>query len=306
MNNRQLIDELDRPRTASGFRVMKGEREFVTYQKNATVRVWYGAITDMYEMHYHSAVEICLPTMGGCQVTTQKEKFFVREGEVLIIPPGEPHALKMDQGCARYLIIFEMNGAFTMKEFSALRALMLRTIYLDREEEVTAEVHAVLMDLVQIYESYSTLRNLHCYARLLDMYALLGEKYLPRIASREEMSAINRISGEDAFNRALEYVNKNYAEDITLDSLADYAGFSRYTLSRMFTRHTGNTFTQYLNTRRVSMAAELLSQSDLPVTQVALRVGFGSIATFNRVFRAIRGCTPSQFRNVYSAEKMVY
>ena len=38
---------------------------------------------------------------------------------------------------------------------------------------------------------------------------------------------------------------------------------------------------------------------DLPVTQVALRVGFGSIATFNRVFRTQKGCTPSQYRNVY-------
>lgn len=108
-----------------------------------------------------------------------------------------------------------------------------------------------------------------------------------------------RLSGEDAFNRALDYLNKNYAENITLDVLADYAGFSRYTLSRMFSRHTGATFIQYLNARRVDMAAEMLSQSDLPVTQVALRVGFGSIATFNRVFRTQKGCTPSQYRNVY-------
>lgn len=306
MNNRQLINELDRPRTAAGFRVMKGEREFVTYQKNATVRVWHQPNPDSYEMHFHSATEICLPLVGGCYVTTQKEQFFVRAGEVLIVPPGEPHALRMERGSERYLIIFEMNGAFTMKEFSALRSMTLRTIYLSKDEEATEPVRQVLMDLVAAYESYSTLRNMHCYARLLDVYALLGEKYLPTIASREELNAINRISGEDAFNRALDYVNKNYAEDITLDSLADYAGFSRYTLSRMFSKHTGNTFTQYLNARRVSMATELLSQSDLPITQVALRVGFGSIATFNRVFRSLRGCTPSQFRNVYSAEKTVY
>jgi len=85
----------------------------------------------------------------------------------------------------------------------------------------------------------------------------------------------------------------------TLEGLADYGGFSRSTLSRMFSRHTGATFIQYLNARRVDMAAEMLSQSDLPVTQVALRVGFGSIATFNRVFRTQKGCTPSQYRNVY-------
>ena len=88
-------------------------------------------------------------------------------------------------------------------------------------------------------------------------------------------------------------------DDVTLDSLAAYAGFSRYTLSRMFRQHTGQTFTQYLNRRRVSMAEELLSGTRLPVTQVALQCGFNSIATFNRVFREVKGCTPTQYRVIY-------
>ena len=156
------------------------------------------------------------------------------------------------------------------------------------------------MQLVEAYEAYTPLRNLRCYALLMDVFATLGELYLPNVANSAEMNDIHRrLSGEDAFNRALDYLNKNYAENITLDVLADYAGFSRYTLSRMFSRHTGATFIQYLNARRVDMAAEMLSQSDLPVPQVALRVGFGSIATFNRVFRTQKGCTPSQYRNVY-------
>jgi transcriptional regulator GlxA family with amidase domain len=91
-------------------------------------------------------------------------------------------------------------------------------------------------------------------------------------------------------------------DDITLDSLAAYAGFSRYTLSRMFRQHTGYTFTQCLSKRRVDMAMELLSGTKIPVTQVALQCGFNSIATFNRVFREIRGCTPTQYRVIYGSE----
>ena len=110
------------------------------------------------------------------------------------------------------------------------------------------------------------------------------------------------MSGEDAFNRALDYLNKNYMDDVTLDSLAAYAGFSRYTLSRMFRQHTGYTFTQCLSMRRVDMAMELLASTRIPVTQVALQCGFNSIATFNRVFREVRGCTPTQYRVIYGSE----
>lgn len=300
MNNRRLITEHERPLTASGFRVMKGEREFITYQRDVTIRVWHQPNPDSYAPHFHSAIEVCVPLLGGCEVAVSGKVYHVQAGEVLFVPSDATHALRMAAGNERYLIIFEHNAAFTMKEFAALRPMLRQPIYLTAESEATPIVRKTLMQLVDAYEAYTPLRNLRCYALLMDVFATLGELYLPNVANSAEMNDIHRrLSGEDAFNRALDYLNKNYAENITLDVLADYAGFSRYTLSRMFSRHTGATFIQYLNARRVDMAAEMLSQSDLPVTQVALRVGFGSIATFNRVFRTQKGCTPSQYRNVY-------
>lgn len=144
------------------------------------------------------------------------------------------------------------------------------------------------------------LRNLHNYGYLLRIYAILGEDYLHNGATPTEMNVLHRqLSGEDAFNRALDYLNRNYMDDMSLDSLAAYAGFSRYTLSRMFRQHTGETFTRYLSRRRVDMATELLAGTRLPVTQVALQCGFNSIATFNRVFREVKGCTPTQYRVIY-------
>ena len=65
MNNRRLITEHERPLTASGFRVMKGEREFITYQRDATIRVWHQPNPDSYAPHFHSAIEVCVPLLGG-------------------------------------------------------------------------------------------------------------------------------------------------------------------------------------------------------------------------------------------------
>lgn len=300
MKKKSLVNEADRELFGYGFRVTQGAHEFITYPANTSIRVWHGDIPDAYEQHFHSAVEVVLPIEGECIYTIESEEYHVQPGEIMIVPAGCKHALRMEENCTRDLLLFEMNGVFTLKEFGAFRQLLAKPLYITQEHPRREQVHALMSDVARVYRAGGLLRNLHCYALLLEVYAVLGEHYLSTSATPAEVNALNRqLSGEDAFNRALDYVNENYMDDVTLDSLAAYAGFSRYTLSRMFRQHTGATFTQYLNKRRVTMAEELLSGTKMPVTQVALQCGFNSIATFNRVFRDVRGCTPTQYRLIY-------
>lgn len=105
MNNRRLITEHERPLTASGFRVMKGEREFITYQRDVTIRVWHQPNPDSYAPHFHSAIEVCVPLLGGCEVAVKGKEYHVQAGEVLFVPSDATHALRMTAGSERYLII---------------------------------------------------------------------------------------------------------------------------------------------------------------------------------------------------------
>lgn len=300
MKHKPIVSAEEKHLFASGFRVKQGDHEFVTYPENTSIRIWHSPIPDDYEMHFHSAVEVIIPLQGEVLVYAEEQEYHVQAGEVIIIPTGCTHGLHMGEGGERELLLFEPNGAFTLKEFSAFRQMMAKPIYLVAEHPCTERVRAVFFEIIQMHRSGSVLRNLHNYAHLMEIYAILGEDYLNSAATPAEVNALNRqLSGEDPFNRALDYLGKNYMDEVTLDSLAAYAGFSRYTLSRMFRQHTGETFTQYLSRRRVDMATELLAGTRMPVTQVALQCGFNSIATFNRVFRDIKGCTPTQYRVIY-------
>ncbi len=300
MKHKPIVSAEEKHLFASGFRVKQGDQEFVTYPEHTSIRVWSGLVPDDYEMHFHSAVEVIIPLKGEVLVHALEEEYHVQAGELIIIPVGCSHDLHMGEGSERELLLYESNGAFTLKEFGALRQMMARPIYLTQDDPMCEPVREIFFRIINVHRSGMMLRNLHNYASLMEIYAILGEDYLKKAATPAEMNALNRqLSGEDAFNRALDYLNKNYMDDMTLDSLAAYAGFSRYTLSRMFRQHTGETFTQYLSRRRVDMAMELLSSTRLPVTQVALQCGFNSIATFNRVFREVKGCTPTQYRVIY-------
>ena len=303
MKHKPIVSAEEKHLFASGFRVTQGEHEFVTYPENTSIRIWSGNVPDDYEQHFHSAVEVILPLKGEVTVCAVEEEYHVQAGEVIIIPAGCSHSLHMGGGSQRELVLYEMNGVFTLKEFSALRQMMANPIFLNEGHPCQERVREIFMELIRVNRSDSLLRNMRNYAQLLEIYALLGENYLTTSATAAEMNSLQRhLSGEDAFNRALDHLNKNYMDDMTLDTLAAYAGFSRYTLSRMFRQHTGSTFTQYLSKRRVDMAMELLSSTRLPVTQVALQCGFNSIATFNRVFREIKGCTPTQYRVIYGSD----
>lgn len=303
MKHKPIVSAEEKHLFASGFRVTQGEHEFVTYPENTSIRVWRGASPDDYDRHFHSAVEVIIPLKGEVRLDLEEGTYHVQAGEIIIIPAGCVHGLHMGPDCERELLLYEMNGVFTLKEFSALRQMTGKAIYLTHDHPCLEEVRSVFFELIRVHRSGALLRNMLNYALLLKIYAILGEHYLSTCATSAEMNSLQRqLSGEDAFNRALDYLNKNYMEDVTLDSLSAYAGFSRYTMSRMFRQYTGSTFTQYLSKRRVDMAMELLSSSRIPVTQVALQCGFNSIATFNRVFREVKGCTPTQYRSIYGKD----
>jgi AraC-like DNA-binding protein len=95
---------------------------------------------------------------------------------------------------------------------------------------------------------------------------------------------------------AIRFINKHFGEEISLDDVADHLHISPYYFSRMFSKATGMTYKSFLNSTRVHSAERLLKSTNEPVTSIAYECGFGSIRTFNRVFREYKGVAPSEYR----------
>jgi len=73
-------------------------------------------------------------------------------------------------------------------------------------------------------------------------------------------------------------------------------------LCRFFKRATGRTMTNYVNELRLGLASELLTNTDLSILEIALRVGFENYSHFCRQFRRNKGCTPRALRKQFSPE----
>lgn len=111
----------------------------------------------------------------------------------------------------------------------------------------------------------------------------------------KEKSSICHIDSGCVFE-TIKYINEHLTEKISLDTLARKIHISKYHLCRRFKEETGMSVFTYLKSQRISMAKELLSKTDKPITYIALETGFGDISCFTKCFKAETGITPSEHR----------
>ena len=94
----------------------------------------------------------------------------------------------------------------------------------------------------------------------------------------------------------MEFLQKNYAEEITLSSLSAVFHLNEHYISRIFKEETGENFLTYLNRVRITKAKRLLTETDLKIYEIAEQTGFKSSVNFNFVFNRLEGISPSVFR----------
>ena len=112
---------------------------------------------------------------------------------------------------------------------------------------------------------------------------------MPAQDSRSEYAA--------RMHRVLAYIDVNLDRPLALDALAAVANFSAFHFHRLFTAWMGETLGEFVRRRRLEVAAQrLAAQPRLPVTEVALAVGFGSTEAFSRAFKQRFGVTPTGWR----------
>ena len=105
----------------------------------------------------------------------------------------------------------------------------------------------------------------------------------------------------EKFLSVCNYINEHCTDNLTLDEVADLIGFSKYHFTRLFKQFTGVSFYKYLNQKRIACAEKLLVNPDISITEVSLQSGFSSLSAFIRMFKIIKDCTPTEFRNMYSS-----
>lgn len=115
----------------------------------------------------------------------------------------------------------------------------------------------------------------------------------------EYLTATNRVQtdGGKLAELIARYIRKNYAQQITLEILAQQFGYCNATMTKNFRKEYGTTIFAFLREVRLEAAAKLLQRSNKPIKEVASSCGIQDQNYFSRVFTEQYGCSPSMYRN---------
>lgn len=280
---------------------LEGNMEFAKYIKGSTMRFWYNTQTRVHSPHWHTALEIIMPLENNFTVLYQQQEYILNPGDIYVIPAGTIHGIKPPATGSRFIFIFELDFFSQITGFNFILSLLSQPIHItyDNNPELYTEEAKLMMEIAQHYWSASIAREMNIYACLIRFFAKIGEHAMSNTApdmntSTKTSSLVNRLS------MVLDYIDNHYSENITLEEAASIACFSKFYFTRLFKQYTNQTFYDYLSAKRIKAAEQMLIIPNLPITEISLKSGFTSLSSFNRTFKRLKDCSPSEYRALYT------
>lgn len=130
------------------------------------------------------------------------------------------------------------------------------------------------------------------------MYDLASSRSYSVLSNSRALAASSSYSHR--LHRIFEYISANYKKPLQMAEIAEHVNISVSTLSHFFKSKTGVSISDYILSVRIGAAAQMLIRTSRSISEICYACGFNSCQYFNRQFRKIERCSPSEFRYIYS------
>lgn len=278
--------------------ILNGLYETVDYHHIKGVRLHHNDEAENYPLHWHTAVEIIMPLQSEYSTEICNIKTTFTEGDIYIIPPGEMHSLFAPPEGERLILLFDYSMINNLMGMDTLMHALHPFMLITKEKDflLQQQLQSYLLMIEEEYNSQNAYSEASIYALLIRFFvelgrtAINGAERFPNITSTKQQEYVEK------FMYICNYISENCSDDLSVDAVASLAGFSKFHFLRLFKQFSGTTFNDYLTNKRVQNAEKLLSHPGLSITDIALKSGFNSLSTFNRIFKIAKNCSPSEYR----------
>lgn len=283
-------------------KILNGVRETVSYDVSRTLMLYHNNEIEEYPFHWHTPIEVIMPLRNGYHVELPSDVHYqLRENDIIFLRPGMLHKLYAEEG-ERIIFQFNMNVLNTLDDFEDFFSPSLPALLITPEEnpEIHSECVKLMKEIMNEYLSNSPLKDASVYSKLLQLLVLISRHSASTNVVFSDVKQSKQKEYLDKFVTITDYIKLHCNEEISLDDIAEVSGFSKYHFSRLFKEYTGTSYYKYLNQKRIEFAEQLLLDPEVNITEAAVRSGFNSISAFIRMFKQIKGCTPTEFRNMHT------
>lgn len=262
---------------------------------------WFDKQTDP-PLHFHEDYMLSLTlNVKGTRITGHSVDSF-NEKDLIIIFPRVPHCYKRDEAfaevnCEAVAVQFSRDmpnwQLFEAQSMSPIREMLSRPVAgLHFAESVVDRVRDRLLQLPALHGFASASLFLDI---LNDLATAAPDETTPIGEAHYETQPDGRI------NRIVQFVEANYQRKISLEDIGAEVGMSSTSVCRFFKKYTHQNLWNYLNGLRIVRAAQMIVETDDPISEIGMRCGFHNISNFNRAFRERIGSPPGDYRRQFGS-----
>jgi AraC-like DNA-binding protein len=223
-------------------------------------------------------IDLTYITGGQAVYTINRQKFLVEEGDILCIPKGSERSAVSNDPTK-----FECYAA----NFNLLNAN-------GEEIAVPLPLHSrvgIHNDLISHYKKLNEdflARSPGYVMRSRGRLMLILQRFMEMLVYE-----VDTFQFDPRVKHAIRFITENYAEPLTISSVASAVSLNPVYFGTLFKRETRVTFRDYLNTIRINQAEDMLRAGKWNVTEVAGHCGFTDVFYFSRLFKKYKGIPPS-------------
>ena len=246
--------------------------------------------------HWHKEIEIVVLYEGSVSLETAKESIILKKGDGVFINSEELHYFKKigDERCVLISYVFDKSFVIGDKG-SIIERKYIEPLVQNKTLSLFKISETLSRKLEEVFFEYEdkkfgveiNIRNI-LSSVLLEIIIENREKLIEKKTYKNLDS--QRIKG------MLDFIQKNYSNELTLKEIGEAVFIGERETLRCFARTIGISPIEYLKKYRVKVAANLLTTTDLPVTEICIQCGFNSPSYFSKSFQRVFNVTPREYR----------
>jgi YesN/AraC family two-component response regulator len=253
---------------------------------------------DMLQNHSHNSYEIYYLRSGERYYFIKDRSYHVRKGDLVLIQPNVLHKTMNAEAIRHERILINFGEGYINGIFQEISPDLLRVF----EEHPVIHPNSLELAMVETIMEKMMREQKHAepgaagYTKLLLAELLLLLFRHVRTEDSQVQSSEHPTTLHRKVSDIVKYINEHFREPLSLTGLAEHFHISSYYLCRIYKEVTGFTVIEYVNHLRIKEAQKLLKTTRYSVTGITEKVGFESSTHFGRIFKALSGLSPLQYR----------
>ena len=246
--------------------------------------------------HWHKEIEIVVLYEGNVSLETAKESIILKKGDGVFINSEELHYFKKlgDEKCVLISYVFDKSFVIGDKG-SIIERKYIEPLVQNKTLSLFKISEKLSRKLEEVFFEYEDKK----FGVEINIRNILSSVLLEIIIENRE-KLIEKKTYKNLDNQRikgmLDFIQKNYSNELTLKEIGEAVFIGERETLRCFARTIGISPIEYLKKYRVKVAANLLTTTDLPVTEICIQCGFNSPSYFSKSFQKVFNVTPREYR----------